>query len=97
MGLAPHIPNINIVLTFQSRSNDIGVCNQPCFVHICCHKSLDDLVLDEFTFLHLCLVHVVTCHNRNEPSCQPINVTSFEAFYIKGELNASMPHGKILC
>ncbi len=85
MGLALHVPIINIVLTFQSRLNDINVCNQPCFVHICCHKSLDNLVIYEFTFFHLCLVHVVLCHNRNEPPCQPINVTSLEAFYIKRE------------
>ncbi len=91
MGLAFHIPIINIVLTFQSRLNDINVCNQPCFVHICCYKSLDNLVLYEFTFFHLCLMHVVLCHNCNEPPCQPINVMSLAAFYIKRESMLQCP------
>jgi hypothetical protein len=96
MGLIHHSPNINIVLTFQNKLNDINVCDQPFFVHIHYRKSLDNLIIYEFTLLHLHLVHIMSCHNHNESSFQTINVTSLEAFCLEKKTNISMPHGKIL-
>jgi len=91
MGLILHSPNINIILTFQNKLNDISVCNQPVFVHIHCHKSLDNLILYELTLFHLHLVHIMSCHNRNELSHQTINVTSLEAFCFEKEPTFQCP------
>jgi hypothetical protein len=93
MGLVPHLPSINIVLTFQSKLNDIDVCDQLCFVHTCHHNLLDNFVIYELTLFHIYLVHVMSCHNYNElPHVhQPINVMFVEAYCIKKKPTLQCP------
>ncbi len=93
MGLVFHLSSINIVLTFQSKLSDIDVCDQLCFVHTCHHNSLHNFVIYELTFFHICLVHVMSCHNYNElPHVhQPINATSVEAYCIKRKTTFQCP------